>query len=200
MIKKLSMVLILSIVLVASLGASTITLNGNNALPGWLEMTVDGQSVKALDYTGQRWATQGQTWTANVLTFSELPMAGYYGPNDPILSFADYQIRYKEWIYLFNRLKTDTNPDQVVRIQDAVYFISGAAGFAFNGYVQEANNAIANGYNPDTSAYRFINTPLTDRPLVQGFMYEVPGTDVPEPGTLIFMGIGLIVVGTLRRR
>jgi len=180
---------------------TTVTLVGNNAFPGMLAMTVGGTSVEALDYTGQRFSFQGQTWEANILTMDQIASTGYYGPSDPIIQYEDYVARYIQWIYLFERLKTDVDPVSVAAIQNAVYYISGGPGFVYNSYVADAQAAVTNGYSPNTDSYRFINSPLSNNPLIQGFMYQVP-LPTPEPGTLLmsFCGACLIVLAKLPKR
>jgi hypothetical protein len=210
--------LLIFLLFTISTGATTVTLVGDNSQPGFLNLVVGGTTFSALDYTGQRYAEQGDTWNANIYNFNQLSQA-YYSHSDPYIHYNDYQTRYEEDIYLFNLLASYQNPtsSQKQGIQDAVYYISGASGFSSNSYVTQAQTDVAiNGVFDlgNLSNYRFVDSPFTDSlghqvmqsQLIQGFIYSVDGTNntnsqTPEPRTYILMvsGMLMIIVGIRKR-
>jgi hypothetical protein len=184
--------------------ADTIKLIGDNRQPGFLALQDNGITYQALDYTHQRYSSQGDVWQANVFTYGNLLTEGYYGPSDPSILYTDYLDRYKMDFYLFKRLLTDTNQDQVQRIQDGVYYLStGGTNWNYNDYVAQAHNAYLNGQLPSTLGFYIVDSPLTDSTLKQGFLYYSPPTGnhnpTPEPGSLLLIvGASLVFIGSRR--
>jgi hypothetical protein len=199
--------------MVASLSlASTVTLIGDNTQPGFVALQVDGTTFnQALDYTGQRYASQGETWTANVYTYSQLAQA-YYSPADPYINLAGYVTIYNEDLWLYDQLKTDSNPIDVAAIQEGVYFLSGASGYGTNSWVMAAQNDISLHGTADLgnlSTYRIVDSPFTiggqtvpPNWLAQGFIYQVGDTvnRSPEPATWFLGFSGLLLVGLAKFR
>ena len=200
---RISLLCFLSPALAFQAGASTFQLVGDNSKPGMLAAKIDSVNISVFDYTGQRHASQGQTWNVNIYTFSTLSQA-YYSPADPYIRDGDYLTDYKEEIYLFNTLQVTSNAVEIAKIQQAAYHIFDPTHFGTNSYVTLAENEIAtNGVINlgDLSAYRFYNSPFTNSAgdLKQGFISKIDRTtsSVPEPGTASLFALGgmLLAIG-----
>src|SRR6267142_3692590 len=178
---RISLLCFLSLALAFQAGASTFQLVGDNSKPGMLAAKIDGANINVFDYTGQRHASQGQTWNVNIYTFSTLNQA-YYSPADPYIQDGDYLTDYKEEIYLFNTLQATSNVVEIAKIQQAAYHIFDPTHFGTNSYVTLAESEIAtNGVTNlgDLTTYRFYNSPFTNSAsyLKQGFMSRVERTN-----------------------
>ena len=195
--------LLLFTLVVATLNAATIpvTLIGNNAIPGFVTLDVNGTDYQALDYTGQRYAYQGETWQADIVTQALLPSEGYYGPNDPYIIYSNYLTIYGEEEYLFDQLQS--HPSDAAAIQEAAYYLFDPTGpYSINSWVTAAQGA---GAPSNAASFEFIDSPLAKgTTLVQGFIIETNPSvaQTPEPATFWLAGLWLAGLGYVawRRR
>jgi hypothetical protein len=134
----------------------------------------------------------GESWTADVYTIANVPIPG---------SFNQGQQTYIEVAWLTSQLfKTPGD----VNLQVAIWQVAGLYGPTFNGTFNQAtvNQDIANalaaiegGYNASNALFYIPQDAAPGhgpQPLV-GF--------VPEPGSLILLGSGILTAaGAIRRR
>lgn len=197
--------------------ASTITLTGDNTQPGFVSLKVDGTTYQALDYTAQRFASTGDTWSANLVTFSNLNALAYYGPSDPYINFPNVLMVYEEDAYLFDYLLA--HPGAAGNVQGAIYFLSGGSGTidgvdlgsaGVQNLVNQAQGDIASHGTadiPNLNAFYFVDSPFSiggkEEPanaLEQGFVIDGPPAQTPEPGTFFLLGFALLALGWMNRK
>ena len=192
--------------------ATEVYLIGDNTNPGLLNFCIGGNTatcvggtiVEAVDYTGQRYASQGETWNANIYTYNQISQA-YYSPADPLINLSNYIQIYQEDMYLYNLLANTPSPSYAVRngIQDAIYHLSDPLDYPTNNYVTQAQNdnlthcsGLVCSDIPNVASFRFVDSPFESKTLDQGFFYS----EVPEPISFTLIGSGLVAIGLLRRK
>jgi hypothetical protein len=223
---KISLSLMVILGYSINLSATEVTLEGNNANPGFLTLNVGGTvtggtvsngiitggtvtggiNYQSLDYTGQRFSAQNTSWNANLVTYDtgslDLQNDGYYGPNDPLIKDANYLTLYDEEMYLFaDLLNPSLTGAQIASIQLAVYDIFDPGDHGCPSGVNSCQSyltaAQTNGTNPPANVNSFL---FVDSPLNASPLQQgfiIETT--PEPATMALIGLGLIGLAALRR-
>ena len=190
--KRLSLILLMA----GSLSASTVNVTfigtsgiadsaGDQVLPYYL--SIDGGPALAADcYDFFDQITTGQTWTANIDTLAEAVATGRFSGDPGAL--AGYEL-----IGVLSTL-TALTPQNDIDLQQAIWNVFDAGRFSVSPGMA-AFLALATSDVPvfDFSQVRFIE-PVTPGS-AQPFVVLESAPPAPEPGTLLLIGAGLVVIG-----
>ena len=158
------------------------------------QLKVDGVLTGATCYDMFDNVTGGQSWTANALTLNQAAASGQFsGGADPLTG-------YKEVGFLSQQ--TTNSPQNQIDLQHDIWNVFSSGTFAVTTGMQQYLDLLATpAYtNFDFGKVLFLeDVSRTGR--AQAFVVDPP-TASPEPGTIVLMGAGalLIGIGTIRRQ
>lgn len=212
--KRIAQIAVLVFTLGSLAGASTIQFVGaptgiNDGsfyvLP--YQVTIDGttQLVTCIDFLDD--VNSGDVWQANLLTTAQAAASGFFGAAGTLAAYER-----TAWL----SVQPYTNTDQQIGLQHAIWnvFSSVSSTPATVSYAASADSAAASGYaNFDFSGFRFIQEvgafaggTSSKQTLVFGTSPNSPLSPLvttataPEPGTLVLIGAGLVLIGLGRRK
>ena len=160
-------------------------------------LTIDRTDYSTLCYDYTHSVDVGQSWKASLYTLDNLDSAYFaYLP--------DHVTLYWKAAWLLQQLVNTTDPDRRTGIQYAAWDLfapdvaptTGAAP-----WLAAAETAAQSGFaGLDVSTFRVVNE-AAERPTLQGLMIiGYPATAMPEPGTWLLLGGGLIALSVFSRR
>ena len=158
------------------------------------QLNVNGVLTNATCYDIFDNVVDGQSWTANALTLNQAAATGQFGGGAGSLS------GYKEVGFL--SLQTTNSPQNQVDLQHDIWNVFGSGTYAVTTGMQHYLDLLATpAYaNFDFGKVLFLeDANRTGR--AQAFVVDPP-TASPEPGTIVLMGAGalLIGIGSIRRQ
>lgn len=163
---------------------------------------IDGATYQSMCYDFVDTVAIGQVWQANLLGLDNLN-SSYFS------TASDYDTGYHEIAWLFTQLLLTTDPATQIDIQHAAWSIFDEPQFHNDMgaavWRMAAHNATDQGYPGfDFSSYRLVESPQ-GQPRVQGLIVNGFGpstlvSPVPESGTCLMLGCGLLMLGMLSRR
>jgi hypothetical protein len=158
------------------------------------QLNINGVLTNATCYDMFDNVTGGQSWTANALTLNQAAASGQFsGGADPFTG-------YKEVGFL--SLQTTNSPQNQIDLQHDIWNVFASGTFAVTTGMQHYLDLLATpAYtNFDFGKVLFLeDVSRTGR--AQAFVVDPPIAS-PEPGTIVLMGAGalLIGIGTIRRQ
>ena len=158
------------------------------------QLKVNGILTDATCYDMFDNVTGGQSWTANALTLNQAAASGQFSGG------ADALTGYKEVGFL--ALQATNSPQNQIDLQHDIWNVFASGTFAVTTGMQHYLDLLA---TPDYANFDFgrvlflEDVSRTGR--AQAFVVD-PSTASPEPGTIVLMGAGalLIGIGTIRRQ
>jgi hypothetical protein len=158
------------------------------------QLKIDGVLTDATCYDIFDTVSGGQSWTANALTLNQAAATGQFGGG------ADSLSGYKEVGFL--SMQATNSPQNQIDLQHDIWNVFAAGTFTVTTGMQHYLNLLATpAYtNFDFGKVLFLeDVSRTGR--AQAFVIDPP-TASPEPGTLVLMGAGalLIGIGRIRRK
>ena len=181
---------------VAFVGYDTYVQNGQYyVLP--YQLNVDGTVIDATCYDIFDDVNVGQTWEANVLTVDQAAANGQFSS-----WFGDYSdaLNAYERVGFLSHQATYSAQDQIDLQQDIWnVFAPGTYGVTtgMQGYLNLLTTAAF--ANFDFNTVRFLEEVNQGSGRAQAFVID-PSAGTPEPGTVMLLGTGLLLVGVGRIR
>jgi hypothetical protein len=156
------------------------------------QLKIDGVLTNATCYDIFDSVTGGQTWTANELTLTQAAATGQFSGD------ADSLADYKEVGFLAQQA-TNSAQNQI-DLQHDIWNVFAAGTYSVTKGMQDYLNLLA------TPAYTNFNfsgllflEDVSCRGRAQAFVIDPP-TASPEPGTVVLMGAGALLIGIGRIR
>ena len=158
------------------------------------QLNINGVLTDATCYDIFDTVVNGQSWTANALTLNQAAATGQFGGGAGSLS------SYKEVGFLSQQ--TTNSPQNQIDLQHDIWNVFGSGTYAVTSGMQHYLDLLA------TPAYTNFNfgrvlflEDVSSTGRAQAFVIDPPIAS-PEPGTIVLMGAGalLIGIGTIKRQ
>lgn len=158
------------------------------------QLNINGVSTNATCYDIFDTVTGGQNWTANALNLAQAAATGQFSGG------ANSLLGYKEVAFLAQQ--TTNSAQNQIDLQHDIWNVFAADTYTVTtGMQQYLNLLVTPAYaNFDFSKVLFLED-VKQAGGVQAFVIDPP-TASPEPGTVVLMGAGalLVGIGTIRRQ
>jgi hypothetical protein len=181
-----------STVNITFLGTSGVSDGADYVTP--YQLSINGTATLATCYDIFDTVTQGQSWTANAFTLSEAAASGQFSGDTN--AFA----RYEDVAFL-SMQKTFTAQNQI-DLQHNIWNVFAPGTYAVNAGMQTYLNLLTTSSftSFDFSKVLFLED-VSQSPRAQAFVIDPPSA-VPEPGTIVLAGAGVLLVGlsSIRKR